>query len=201
MSKKKGGKGKARKTRANPDSLKQKNVAGEAGRIIGERLMKALATQRETPPVQNVEGITFTPDPNPLMTAIPPVKTLDVRTPDAQQIIWTLINEDQTNAEGFVCIEKTRSIPSRAYWTWYAKGSNLKVVAEYDFIKNEAHDGGYIIRIPNPFGGSTTGLKGTSHDAKSLAEALLSAADWESCWRRMMGNDTNAESWRDHARQ
>lgn len=196
MSKKKGGKGKARKTRANPDSLKQKNVAGEAGRIIGERLMKALATQRETPPVQNGDSINnvFEPTPNPLMTAIPPVKTLDVRTPDAQQIIWTFVGND----------EVPRSTPSRAYWTWHVTGSNLKVVAEYDFIKGETESVGYVVRIPNPFptiNSRAATLKGSAQEAKSLAEALLSAADWESCWRRMMGNDTNAESWRDHARQ
>lgn len=192
MGKKKGGKGKARKTRANPDSPKQKNVAGEAGRIIGERLMKALATQRETPPVQSVEGITFTPAPNPLMTAIPPAKTLDVRTPDAQQIIWTFLNDRKS------------SVPSRAYWTWHVTGSNLKVVAEYDFIKGETESAGYVVRIPNPFptiNSRAATLKGSAQEAKSLAEALLSAADWESCWRRMMGNDTNAESWGDHARQ
>lgn len=187
---KKGSKGKAR---AHAKTDLPTPPASEVGRVIGKALAEVLTRKAKASPglARNAEisNPLLRPENRAARQALP---SLDVRTPDSQQITWGFRSRRPNDCGPYDDPLVTRiSFPESAYWTWTVS-KHLIVSAALDYSA-----GGYLVRVISAVGGVTS-MKGTGAEAKKLAEALLSASDWEQSWKKVMGEDWNDKRWQDY---
>ena len=160
----------------------------EVGSVIGKALATLLAKKaKETQtPAGASPGLARQSEiSNPLLRpevreASTPPKTLNVRTPDAQRIAWTFERRKPQDAGPYDDPLITRiSVPETALWTWKVN-KQMNVTAQYDF-----EHGTYSVSLN--FDARLKWIRGSARQAKQVAEALLSAGDWETSWQAVMG--------------
>lgn len=130
---------------------------------------------------------------------IPDEKTLDVRVPDAQHVTWQKLPDDPSRQQGWYEDPLSTMEPVSAEWTWYPfENGGSKVVVNKSFGPNGAYIVTLSIDVAVP---AVEFLRGSGANAKKVAEALLSASDWEHAWRAVMGPDTTQDVWRNYERK
>ena len=194
MSKKKKKGGKARAKRANPSpSKKEFKATPEFKTALGKGLLDFLtsaAANKVAPEpkpeetkeerIQRLLAEQKAAQEGPSNPPLSPLKTLNVRTPDGQRIMWSFSDDDP------------RSSPRQAEWWWYVtKYLAVNVVCDFqsDSYKVSINQSEDDLSGTLPVGWITGG------QAKSLAEALLSAADWERSWKSVMNKDYSHDDW------
>lgn len=159
------------------------------GRGLGDMVKKFGQAAKDSPGLNRKAEIA--------KVIIPDEKTLDVRMPDAQRITWGFKPEDPSRQQGWYEDPLARSEPVNAEWIWYPfDGDSTRVVVHNSFGRN----GSYVVTLEFGFG-PIEFLRGTGANAKKVAEALLSASDWERAWRAVMGPDTTQDVWRNYERE
>lgn len=162
------GKGASRK-RGAPSPNPQKT-----GRELGAALMDGLLSMAKQAKENEQNKAKHAKPENPIgvwhSEPKPSDNLISLRTPDAQRFPLT----------GWV------------QWVWYiGKDQFPCVVADLDIENAKYHlsldvsGGEYTVRR----------LNGNSGRAMALAEALISAADWEKSWTAVLGADTSEKSW------
>lgn len=109
----------------------------------------------------------------------PKKEAIGLRVPDKQEVF-----ED---GQGFV----------GASWTWYP------FINETTYIKANLNLKYQMYSVSVEFVGTTkaTRIKGNSAETMSLAECLISAADWEKSWPMILGTDMSGEPWKPYSRE
>lgn len=182
-----------------PIDPKDPKVA-EAGQEIGRVLGKGLAAigKNFAQKAKDSPGL----NRNAEMSAkviVPDEKTLDVRMPDSQTITWGRKPEDPSRQMGWYEDPLMQSEPISAEWVWYPfDGEGTKVTVNKSF----GVTGAYIVTLSIDVAANPIEfLRGSGKNAKKVAEALLSASDWEGSWRAVMGPDVTQEVWRNYERK
>lgn len=169
------------------------NAGQEIGRVLGKGLgemVKKFGQAAKDSPGLNRQAQIAKP-------IIPDEKTLDVRVPDAQHITWQRLPEDPSRQQDWYEDPLAKSEPVKAQWIWYPfEHNDTKVTANATFGPN----GSYVVWLE--FGDLLPNfVRGSGAHAKKVAEALLSASDWEHAWRAVMGPDTTQDVWRNYERK
>jgi hypothetical protein len=131
-------------------------------------------------PLINTEALTHVPE------VVKPTKSLKLRKPDAQQVQWTFMDTPLD--------EQPQSVPAWVRWVWYPFDNYLwQVVGAFSWGSGKYE---VIVSAPSDF----EQRKGTPAQAKLLAEAILSASDWETSWRVVMPIDVKHPDWNDYGK-
>ena len=197
MSKKKA-KGKARvgvrqPTRVNPAVTNP--APSEVGKVLGKAFADVLTRKvRAQSNIQGEDKKVNNPLVNPeVAQARQALPMLDVRTPDAQYILWKVrdLNPQDAGFDRDPLITKIR-VPTEATWTWVVS-SVISVVAHMNWGTSE-------YRVSVPFSEPLKRISGDARAAKKFAEALLSASDWKVSHRTVLGDAVDrVENWGNYA--
>lgn len=167
----------------------------EVGKVLGKAFADVLTRKvRAQSNIQGEDKKVNNPLVNPeVAQARQVLPMLDVRTPDAQYILWTFRDLKPQDA-GFdrdPLITKI-SVPTEATWTWVVS-SVISVVAHMNWETSE-------YRVSVPFSEPLKRISGDARAAKKFAEALLSASDWKVSHRTVLGDAVDrVENWGDYA--
>lgn len=190
-----------KKSRVNPS--KPNPSPSKVGATIGEALAKAIGAKVEQAKANSAASQAVEPGlarrseiSNPLLRPevrepTSPLKQLNVRTPDAQRITWGTEKRNPQYAGPYEDPLITDiSYAKVALWTWVVSKA-VWVKAKYNF-----DTGAYSVEME--FAKAIDFVRGTAREAKQVAEALLSASDWETSWQNVLGNDYSANAWKDY---
>ena len=166
----------------------------EVGKALGKAFADVLT--RKVRAQSNIQGEDKRINPlvNPeVAQARQALPMLDVRTPDAQYILWKVrdLNPQDAGFDRDPLITKIR-VPTEATWMWVVS-SVISVVAHMNWETSE-------YRVSVPFSEPLKRISGDARAAKKFAEALLSASDWKVSHRTVLGDAVDRpENWGNYA--
>ena len=205
-------KGKARVKRAGPRPTQNSigNIFGdnppsgmEVGKVLGEALAKVITKKVNDDKGFDI-GLAARAENSAKADAMMRDPANDgqivLRTPDSQLVTWTFQSLNPQDAQYDEDPLRTKlAVPTSITWTWYPHPelANPRIVSYLAFPDDPFADAEYSTSIEMGF--ATTVLRSQHHgEVKNFAEALLSAYDWKSSWKAVLGEETSSKQWQDY---
>ena len=113
---------------------------------------------------------------------------IGLRVPDKQEIVTKYNDVDKVD---LIEVHEQNTVE----WTWYVGP------AEFPHVKASFNFEYKIYRITLELGVNTLRVAGNSERAMTLAECLISAADWGKSWPMILGTDMSGDPWKQYSRE